>query len=189
MILTFRQACPPRLAPPHIHRPLNSLQGCPRITTSIPTSTGPNFDCPSQRSCPWRRNYYKRHRHIPSLHHFLSSLRHHHNEFRYRNRLKHLSHPRILPFLPRRTLQSVPRPAFLLPELHLLITLRPSLVLDGLIDNFANLPASSRAAAIDDYLLRINHLSDKVKDAASYLPPYDQRKYSEVFAMHLLRRE
>ncbi|RPB21494.1 TBCC-domain-containing protein, partial [Terfezia boudieri ATCC MYA-4762] len=52
-------------------------------------------------------------------------------------------------------------------------------ILDGLIDNLSTLPSSQRAAAINDYLLQINHLSDKVKDAASYIPPYDQRKYSE----------
>ncbi|KAF8473914.1 tubulin binding cofactor C-domain-containing protein [Kalaharituber pfeilii] len=51
--------------------------------------------------------------------------------------------------------------------------------IDSLIEKLPILSAVERTAAIDDYLLRINHLSDKVKDAASYLPAYDQRKYSE----------
>ncbi|KAF8449692.1 tubulin binding cofactor C-domain-containing protein [Terfezia claveryi] len=61
----------------------------------------------------------------------------------------------------------------------MLIKLRPSPVLNSLIDNLSTLPSPQCAAAVNDYLLQINQLSDKVKDAASYIPPYDQRKYSE----------
>ncbi|KAF8424111.1 tubulin binding cofactor C-domain-containing protein [Tirmania nivea] len=95
------------------------------------------------------------------------------------------AHPAPPPSIPstapskRNTPVSRPLPTSLLSELHLLIIPRPSPVLDGLIDNLSILPASQHVAAIDDCLLRINHLSDKVKDATSYIPPYDQRKYSE----------
>lgn len=40
--------------------------------------------------------------------------------------------------------------------------------------------ASARSAAIDKLLTHINQLTSDVKDASTYLPAYDQRKYSEV---------
>lgn len=43
-----------------------------------------------------------------------------------------------------------------------------------------SLGEAERGGVVDQCLSRINQLSDNVKDAASYLPAYDQRKYSEV---------
>jgi len=42
-----------------------------------------------------------------------------------------------------------------------------------------------RADAIDHCLAGIARLSDAVKDAAAYLPGYDQRQYSEVISFSL----
>jgi hypothetical protein len=40
--------------------------------------------------------------------------------------------------------------------------------------------ASARSEAVDLCLASIAKLSNEVKDASSYIPPYDQRTYSEV---------
>lgn len=50
------------------------------------------------------------------------------------------------------------------------------------IDQLGNtsLAGGERVDAIDHCLAGIARLSNEVKDASAYLPPYDQRQYSEV---------
>ncbi|KAI5793759.1 tubulin binding cofactor C-domain-containing protein [Peziza echinospora] len=51
--------------------------------------------------------------------------------------------------------------------------------LEALIANLKTLPTPTIPVAIDQYLARINHISNRVKAASNYLPAYDQRKYAE----------
>jgi hypothetical protein len=48
-------------------------------------------------------------------------------------------------------------------------------------------PGSERSDAIDQCLAGIDRLSHDVKDAASYIPAYDQRTYSQVMIFPLFR--
>lgn len=59
--------------------------------------------------------------------------------------------------------------------------LLPSALQDEM-DHLADtaLIGGERADAMDHCLAGITRLSSEVKDAAAYLPPYDQRTYAEV---------
>lgn len=56
--------------------------------------------------------------------------------------------------------------------------------MDRLADT--SLVGGERADATDHCLAGIVRLSNEVKDAASYIPTYDQRVYAEVNATHIL---
>lgn len=56
--------------------------------------------------------------------------------------------------------------------------------MDRLADT--SLVGGERADATDHCLAGIVRLSNEVKDAASYIPTYDQRVYAEVNATHTL---
>lgn len=52
--------------------------------------------------------------------------------------------------------------------------------------NTTSAAGSERNNAIDECLAGIDRLSHEVKDAASYIPAYDQRSYSQVYSQVLL---
>jgi hypothetical protein len=54
------------------------------------------------------------------------------------------------------------------------------LEVESLLEKLRSAPANERPQIIDAVLAGISHLTDLIKDAASYLPAYDQRSYSLV---------
>jgi hypothetical protein len=65
---------------------------------------------------------------------------------------------------------------------HLVFLCGPNteLVLETALDQLRAVSADERPVIIEQCLAGIGHLSDLLKDAASYLPAYDQRAYSLV---------